>query len=769
VNASLGSATYATSGSVDSTSCSFDDGPSTHTVRARIIDKDGGFSEYTTAVTVANVAPTGDLGNDGPIDEGSSATVSFSNQHDPSSADTAAGFHYAFSCANASLGGATYATAGSVVSTSCSFSDNGTFTVRARIIDKDGGFTEYTTAVVVRNVAPTASLANNGPVDEGSPAMISFSGASDPSNDDTSAGFHYAYSCDGSAFSPAPTYAGTVGSSDSTSCTFNDNGAKTVRARIIDKDNDFTEYTTTVTVKNVAPTASFPPTRTVDEGSSSTFAFTSQSDPSSADTSAGFHYAFSCTGGSLAAETYASSGTVDSKSCSFGDGPGSQTVRARIIDKDGGFSEYTTAVTVANVAPSATFANDGPVDEGSAATVSFSNQNDPSSADTAAGFHYAFSCSNASLGGATYGTSGSVDSTSCSFDDGPSTHTVRARIIDKDGGFTEYTTVVTVRNVAPTASLANNGPVDEGSAATISFSGASDPSGPDTAAGFHYAFACNGGSLSTATYSGSGTTASKQCTFTDDTGQPFTVRARIIDKDGGYSEYTTAVSVNNVPPDITSVTASNTFAGPLVFMTSTISTFFTDPGSGDTWTNLLTFSDPGTETGTSPTSEGGNDYKFTLTHSFLTPGCKTVTSKVTDDDLGSDTFGPTTVNVGTGEFLPPMTNTKVTNKLKNGQVLPVKIKLTNCNGVAITNLSPAIVLKEGDLTSGAPDDSIQPITVESVSGADTTGVMRSVDGSYIYNMRVNVQKLNQDYTIIIYPYGSSDATQSIRHVIQATK
>jgi hypothetical protein len=229
------------------------------------------------------------------------------------------------------------------------------------------------------------------------------------------------------------------------------------------------------------------------------------------------------------------------------------------------------------------------------------------------------------------------------------------------------------------------------------------------------------------------------------------------------------VTVNNVAPIITNVTASNTFAGPLVFMTSTISTFFTDPGSGDTWTNLLTFSDGGTEKGTSPTAQGGDEYKFTLTHTFAVPGCKTVMSKVTDDDLGSDTFGPTTVNVGTGEFLPPMTNTKVTNKLKNGQVLPVKIKLTNCNGVAITNLSPTIIMKEGDLTTGAPDDLVQPITVDSVSGADTTGVMRSVDSSYIYNMRVNVAKLNQDYTIIIYPFGLGDTSQSIRHVIQATK
>jgi hypothetical protein len=62
------------------------------------------------------------------------------------------------------------------------------------------------------------------------------------------------------------------------------------------------------------PEASFPATRTVNEGSSSSFAFTGESDPSSADTSAGFHYAYSCMDASLAAATYASSGTACSVS-----------------------------------------------------------------------------------------------------------------------------------------------------------------------------------------------------------------------------------------------------------------------------------------------------------------------------------------------------------------------------------------------------------------------------------------------------------------------
>src|SRR5256712_12169258 len=151
-----------------------------------------------------------------------------------------------------------------------------------------------------------------------------------------------------------------------------------------------------------------------------------------------------------------------------------------MLDKDGGYADYSIVVTVLNVAPTATLSNNGPVNEASPATISFSAQFDPSSADTSAGFHYAYSCSNGSLAGVTYAGSGASASTSCTYDDGPSTHTVRARIIDKDDGYSEYSTVVAVANVAPVATLSNNGPVNEASPATISFSAQLDPSSADT-------------------------------------------------------------------------------------------------------------------------------------------------------------------------------------------------------------------------------------------------------------------------------------------------
>ncbi|MFL5755957.1 MAG: hypothetical protein ACJ77N_06620, partial [Chloroflexota bacterium] len=93
-------------------------------------------------------------------------------------------------------------------------------------------------------------------------------------------------------------------------------------------------------------------------------------------------------------------------------------------------------------------------------------------------------------------------------------------------------------------------------------------------------------------------------------------------------------------------------------------------------------------------------------------------------------------------------------------------------GAGVSNLVPAIRLGAGDQTA-TPDDAVVAITVPtSVSIADTTGVMRSSgsDGSYIYNMNINIP-LNTDYTVVIYPYWTTGtpAGVTLRHVIQATK
>jgi hypothetical protein len=80
-----------------------------------------------------------------------------------------------------------------------------------------------------------------------------------------------------------------------------------------------------------------------------------------------------------------------------------------------------------------------------------------------------------------------------------------------------------------------------------------------------------------------------------------------------------------------------------------------------------------------------------------------------------------------------------------------------------------IKLVKGDLTA-TNDDGTDVITISSVSAADTGTYMRPADGFYIYNLRISVASgdLGKDFTIIVYPYGTSD-TSTVRHVIIPTK
>ena len=89
----------------------------------------------------------------------------------------------------------------------------------------------------------------------------------------------------------------------------------------------------------------------------------------------------------------------------------------------------------------------------------------------------------------------------------------------------------------------------------------------------------------------------------------------------------------------------------------------------------------------------------TVMHTFATAGCGSESQPgfSTDDD-GSYDRGRRPSTSAQARFLPPMTNQPVTNKLKNGQVLPVKIQINDCGGTAVNGLTPAIRLS-GDRTT----------------------------------------------------------------------
>ena len=126
-----------------------------------------------------------------------------------------------------------------------------------------------------------------------------------------------------------------------------------------------------------------------------------------------------------------------------------------------------------------------------------------------------------------------------------------------------YTFDVHVANVAPTAVVSNSGPVDIGNPATVNFSNTYDPSPTDTTAGFHYSFATDSVDLVT-TYADAGTTASQNFTFADN--GLYTVYGRIFDKDGGYSDYATTVTVNiGAPAAPSGLTAWGDYGGAYLY------------------------------------------------------------------------------------------------------------------------------------------------------------------------------------------------------------
>jgi uncharacterized repeat protein (TIGR01451 family) len=316
--------------------------------------------------------------------------------------------------------------------------------------------------------------------------------------------------------------------------------------------------------------------------------------------------------------TFESSGATVQFSAGTIDGPGSRTVGLRVCDAPGACATDTASIAVANVAPQADLDVPAAADEGGEFTVSLSSPRDPSSADTAAGFEYAFDCG----AGSGYGPFGPAASARCATDD-DGTRAVRAKLRDKDGGEREYSASVAVRNVAPTARLTAPASVDGGSSFELALAGAADVSAADAAAGFAYAFDCGSGSG----YGPFGAAPSAQCP-TDDDGTR-TVRGKIRDKDGGESEYTAAVEVVNVPPTCGPVSAP--LAPTPVGTTVSVSAPIVDPEAADTHTGTIAWGDG---TSSSAAVAGG---VATAGHAYAAPGVYTVTVDVADDDGGTAT------------------------------------------------------------------------------------------------------------------------------------
>ncbi len=150
----------------------------------------------------------------------------------------------------------------------------------------------------------------------------------------------------------------------------------------------------------------------------------------------------------------------------YDDGPASRSIVVSLEDQYSPFVFVagSQSVSVQDVPPTATFVNFGSVNEGSPGFVEFLNPTDVSAADRAAGFTYSYDFNN----DGSFTDPGDIANSSspsatvpASILSHPGDYTIHGRIIDKDGGFTDYRTTIQVNNVTPIVNLPSSATVNQ--------------------------------------------------------------------------------------------------------------------------------------------------------------------------------------------------------------------------------------------------------------------------------------------------------------------
>ena len=220
-------------------------------------------------------------------------------------------------------------------------------------------------------------------------------------------------------------------------------GVYRVRVVVTDIDDLSAVQEVVLTIANVAPQLSAPAAQNALEGKAAAFSLGSFTDPG---VDSPWRVTVAWGDGVSASFDAAMPGSLGTRTHAYDDN-GAYTVTVTVSD---GLATGTTtfAVVVANQAPAGKLVVPSAVAEGAGFTVALAQLDDASAADLAVplAIYFAADGAIASVAGDLVGSEARATFT---FPDGPSDHVIRARVVDKDGGFSEYTRIVHVDNVAP--------------------------------------------------------------------------------------------------------------------------------------------------------------------------------------------------------------------------------------------------------------------------------------------------------------------------------
>jgi len=470
------------------------------------------------------------------------------------------------------------------------------------------------------NGAPTASAGGPYTAVEGGSVMLSGSG-SDPDGEVVS----YAWDLDNDGLFETPgqnalfSAAGMDGPS-----------SRNVNLRVNDPHGLFTVSTAAVSVLNVAPNLMLSGDPSVDEGSTYTLNLAS-SDPGQ-DTISG--WTINWGDGSPPQMVPGNPSTVTHV---FEDGPSSVTITGQATDEDGTFTANNVPVNVKNVSPSMDAGGDASANEGTTFTRSVPFA-DPGADVWTAVVDYG---DGSGVQPAVVNADKTVSLNHLYADDDPSgtpqdVYTVTLKVRDDDGGEVIDDFAVTVKNLAPDASIVGApATADEGTAISLT-STVTDPGAADT---FTYEWTVTKDGVP---YGSPGSGAAFSCT-PDDNGS-YVVTLKVTDDDTGTDTATATIGVINVAPKIED--GDLTFVSPIKENdTLTLDGKFIDPGTADNCTVTINWGDGASETfDVGPTGMGGSHMRmFSRMHQYLDDDPTgtaaddyTIMVTVTDDDAGSD-------------------------------------------------------------------------------------------------------------------------------------
>ena len=576
--------TYDTSSSSPTaSSCVYpDDG--TYTVGLRVTNGVGLTDTDTATVTVTNATPVADAGGPYTVNQGLGLTVDGSGSTDSDGTLST----YEWDCTS----DGSYELSSSSPTSTCTYADDGTYTVTLRVTDDDGAQATDSATVTVTNTSPTADAGGPYTVNQGDVLTLDGSGSVDPDGTIVT----WAWDCDNDGvydqFYPSPSGA---------TCSWPDDGAQTVALQITDDDGATATATASVTVTNTPPVAEANGPYVGVNGVPVALTSVGSADADGAIAS----YAWDCeTDGVVDA-------TTPTTSCTYL-APGTFTVTLTVTDDDGTSDSDTATVSIGNDPPTADAGGPYATFEGGTISLDGSGSSDVGNGVVTT---WEWDCTDDGV----YDVSASsATGSTCAYDD-DGTYTVRLRVTDDYGAQDDDTTSVTVTNVAPTVVASGPTAIDEASLASFSAVG-TDPSASDEAnLGFAWTIAGPGVSLSD-----TGTSTS----FTPDDDGTYTISVTVTDDDGATDTDSITLVVANLPPSIDSYSIPATAdEGDTVTFSSTVS----DPSSADTAVLVVTYDDGAGISSTADTTAYADD------------GTYTVTITVEDDDGGSDVVTGTIV------------------------------------------------------------------------------------------------------------------------------